>query len=105
MIRFADEHVNKKQRKINGLMINDYSDGKSTILNLMRPYTISYTQKQAGFESEITERVLRVRMDDSTYHLANRLKKDLVVEGTDEVILADTPVKLMMKLHQCTQAR
>jgi len=98
--RFADEHVNKKQRKINGLMINDYSDGKSTILNLMSPYTISYTQKQAGFESEITEKVLRVRMDDSTYHLANRLKKDLVVEGTDEVILADTPVKLMTKLHQ-----
>jgi hypothetical protein len=26
--RFADEHVNKKQRKINGLMINDYSDGE-----------------------------------------------------------------------------
>ena len=28
------------------------------------------------------------------------LKKDLVVEGESEVILADTPVKLMMKLHQ-----
>jgi hypothetical protein len=39
-------------------------------------------------------------MLDSTYALANKLKKDLVVEGVDEVVLADTPVKLMMKLHQ-----
>ena len=98
--RFADDHVNRKQRKINGLMINDYSHGKETILSLMKPYTISYSQKEAGFESEITERVLRVRMDEDTYHLAKKLERDLVIEGKDEVILADTPVKLMMKLHQ-----
>jgi hypothetical protein len=98
--RFADDHVNKKQRKINGLMINDYSHGKETILNLMKPYTISFSQKEAGFESEITERVLRVRMDEDTYYLANKLQKDLVIEGATETILADTPVKLMMKLHQ-----
>jgi len=35
-----------------------------------------------------------------TYKLADLLKKNLVIEGKDEVILADTPVKLMMKLHQ-----
>jgi hypothetical protein len=98
--RFADDHVNKKQRMINGRMINDYSDGKDTILSLMAPYTVSYSQKQAGFSSEISEHVLKVRMDDETYTLANRLKRDLVVEGKDEVILADTPVKLLMKLHQ-----
>ncbi len=98
--RFADDHVNKKQRKINGLMINDYSRGKETILSLMKPYTISFSQKEAGFESEITERVLRVRMDEDTYYLANKLQKDLVIEGATETILADTPVKLMMKLHQ-----
>ena len=98
--RFADDHVNRKQRKINGMVINDYSDGKDTIINLMKPYTISYTQRQAGFESEITEHVLRVRMDDDTYSLADKLKRNLVIEGRDEVILADTPVKLMMKLHQ-----
>tara|TARA_R110001606_G_scaffold5590_3_gene25636 strand:- start:2461 stop:3687 length:1227 start_codon:yes stop_codon:yes gene_type:complete len=98
--RFADDHVNKKQRKINGMMINDYTEGKETILSLMKPYTISYSQKEAGFESEITERVLRVRMDEDTYHLAKKLERDLVIEGKDEIILADTPVKLMMKLHQ-----
>ena len=32
--------------------------------------------------------------------LCDRLKKDLVIDGNSEVILADTGVKLMSKLHQ-----
>jgi hypothetical protein len=32
--------------------------------------------------------------------IVKKLERDLVVEGKDEVILADTPVKLMQKLHQ-----
>ena len=39
-------------------------------------------------------------MSSLTYNLAKKLQKNLVVEGKNEVILADTPVKLMMKLHQ-----
>ena len=66
----------------------------------MSHYTINYSQKQAGFEVDTREHILRVRMDDKTYALAKRLNKDLVVEGKEEIILADTPVKLMMKLHQ-----
>ena len=66
----------------------------------MKPYTISYTQKEAGFENDIVEEVLEVEMSESTYNITSKLQKNLVVEGKDEVILADTPVKLMMKLHQ-----
>jgi hypothetical protein len=64
----------------------------------MKPYMISYTQKQAGFESQIEEEILTVRVN--TGDLCKQLKKDLVVEMDDEVILADTGVKLMSKLHQ-----
>jgi hypothetical protein len=39
-------------------------------------------------------------MSDMTYNIADRLKRDLLFEGKDDVILADTPVKLMQKLHQ-----
>jgi hypothetical protein len=39
-------------------------------------------------------------MTDRTKQIIKTLEKDLVVEGKDEVILADTPVKLMQKLHQ-----
>lgn len=98
--RFADDYVKLKQRKINGLMINDYSGGTEAILDAMKPYTISFSQKEAGFKVDTKEHVLEVEMKPETYSLASRLKRDLVVEGKDEVILADTPVKLMMKLHQ-----
>ena len=47
-----------------------------------------------------TEEVLHVKMNSLTYNLAQKLKKDLVIVGKKEKILADTPVKLMMKLHQ-----
>lgn len=98
--RFADDYVTVKQMKISGRLMNDYKGGKETILSAMKPFTISYSQKEAGFVSNIDEEVLTVRMQESTYGLANRLKRDLVVEGKEEVLLADTPVKLMMKLHQ-----
>ena len=81
-------------------MINDYSRGLETIVDKMNPYTIRFTQKEAGFRNDIVEEVLEVDMSELTYKLTSKLKKDLVVEGNEDVILADTPVKLMMKLHQ-----
>jgi hypothetical protein len=98
--RFCDDYVRVTSRQINGLPIRDYSDGKKIILDKMDRYTISYTQKEAGFESEIEEEIVRVPLKPETYELCKRLKKDLVIEFDDEVILADTGVKLMSKLHQ-----
>jgi len=98
--RFCDDYANVTDRKINGLMIKDYSKGFETIIEAMRPYTINYTQKEAGFKVETREHTLLVKMSELTYKLASQLKKNLVIEGKEEVILADTPVKLMMKLHQ-----
>ena len=98
--RFCDKHALVKQRKINGLMINDYSHGLESIIQAMQPYTINYTQKEAGFKVDTREHVLQVEMSPIVYGLTKKLSKDLVVEGEEETILADTPVKLMMKLHQ-----
>ena len=98
--RFCDRYAKVTQRKINGLMVNDYSKGLETIIQAMEPFTINYTQKQAGFNAETTEEILEVELKQSTYDLINRLKRDLVIEGNTETILGDTPVKLMMKMHQ-----
>ena len=98
--RFADDYVRVVVRSINGLQVRDYSGGLPEIVRRMEPYTISYTQKQAGFESEIEEEILYVKVGDQTYDLCKQLRNDLVVELGDEVILADTGVKLMSKLHQ-----
>jgi hypothetical protein len=98
--RFCDKYVNIKQKMINGRLMNDYSHGVETIIDEMKPYTINYTQAEAGFKSKVKEEILYVPMKDSTYNMIKRLKRDLVIEGKDETILADTPVKLMMKVHQ-----
>lgn len=99
--RFCDDHVHVTTRLINGFNIKDYSNGRPSINQLMKKYMISYTQVQAGFESEIEEEILEVPMSMETYDLCSQLKRDLVIEMNDEdVILADTGVKLMSKLHQ-----
>ena len=56
--KFAKEYVNVVQKIINSFHINNYDDGKPAILDRMKPYMISYTQKEAGFKSEIREHVL-----------------------------------------------
>jgi len=98
--RFCDKYVDVRERIINSLRIRDYTRGSKAILEEMKPYTISYSQKEAGFKVDTIEKVLYVKMLKQTYRIATDLKSNLVVEGKDEVILADTPVKLMSKLHQ-----
>ena len=98
--KFCDKYVKVKQKNINGLLINDYSDGLDSIIEKMKPHMINFSQKEAGFVSSVTEEILEVEMKESTMQLIKRLKRDLVIEGKTEVILADTAVKLMMKVHQ-----
>ena len=97
---FAKDYIKVTRKKINSLYINDYSGGKPSILRTMQPYTISYTQKEAGFKVETTENILEVEMMSQTYNYIKMLKRNRVVEGIQEVILGDTPVKLMSKVHQ-----
>lgn len=100
--KFAKEYVNVTQRIINSFHINNYDDGKPGILDEMKPYMISYTQKEAGFKSEIKEHVLKVEMSELTYEWVKKMREDKLIEGkkTDEVILGDTEVKKMSKIHQ-----
>jgi hypothetical protein len=99
--RWADDYVNKYQRNINGILINEYDKGiEQKIMSAVSEYMITFQQKQAGFSTEIEEEILHIAMSDTTKNIIKKLERDLVVEGKDEVILADTPVKLMQKLHQ-----
>jgi hypothetical protein len=82
-------------------MVNDYSRAKETeIKAVIEPYMLTFTQEKAGFTSKVNEHILKCKMSDTTYKLCAQLKKDLVMIGKDETILADTAVKLMSKLHQ-----
>jgi hypothetical protein len=80
---------------------NDYSDvSYDKIRPYIEPIILTKTQSEAGFVSEIVEQVCTVIMHTSTYNVIDKLKKDKVVEGKKGVVLADTAVKEMQKLHQ-----
>lgn len=98
--KFCSKFVKVTTKIINGLSMNDYSKGYDTIITEMEPFTINYTQEEAGFIAQTTEEIFEVDLKESTYKLIKQLTRDLVVQGKDEVILGDTPVKLMMKIHQ-----
>jgi hypothetical protein len=98
--KFCTKFVKVTTKIINGLSMNDYSKGYDSIVEEMEPFTINYTQEEAGFIAQTTEEVFEVELKESTYRLIKKLTKDLVIQGNEEVILGDTPVKLMSKIHQ-----
>ena len=99
--RWADDYVVKRQIHYGYKVATDYSQANNNkVIDVMKPYTISFTQQQAGFKSVINEEILEVDMEQRTYDLCKRLKKDKILQGADEVVLGDTGVKLMQKLHQ-----
>ena len=80
---------------------NDYSVVDYDKLEpFIRPIMITKTQKQGGFNTVINEKILTVNMQPRTYEIAEKLKKDLVIESRGEVIMGETGVKMMQKLHQ-----
>ena len=97
---FARTFVRVTSRRINGYEVKDYSDASSGVVDMMSPYTISFTQEQAGFNSNIEEHVLACDMSDATKALIKDLKRDKVKETEFGTILCDTSVKFMSKMHQ-----
>lgn len=99
--QWAKYFVNVQIKYVSYGTCNDYSNADKSKIDLYtKPFIISFTQRQAGFETQVIEHILECEMHPQTYSLISRLKRDLIVEGKDEVILADTGVKLMQKIHQ-----
>ncbi|MEO6522205.1 MAG: hypothetical protein ABIN91_11040 [Mucilaginibacter sp.] len=80
--------------------IQQMNRANESLKSIVEPYMIKFTQADAGFESVVNETVLHCKMKDVTYKIISKLKKDKVVQGNTEVILADTPAKTMSKIHQ-----
>ena len=85
-----------------GQQVNDYSKAdEARILADIQPLTVTITQQQAGFTTQIEEQVHQVRMKPRTYRLARRIMKDGVIGRPDcRSVLADTGAKAMSKLRQ-----
>ena len=98
---WASNYVNVKQKQVSYGLFNDYSDANVELINnKIKDYLVTFTQKQAGFETEVKENIMYCDMKPITYKLIEKLSKDLVIEGENETILGDTAVKLMSKFHQ-----
>jgi hypothetical protein len=100
--KWATQFVNVKKMKINGQSFNNYDQAdKKMVMDLCGHLFLTFTQEQAGFESLVNEHIHHVEMLESTYTLANRLRIDKIVRNKEgQVVLGDTAVKLLQKLHQ-----
>lgn len=100
--KWAVDYVEVKEKRLGYAIIKDYSQAKEQLIRRMtQHYIITFTQTQAGFTTSVNEMILECEMQPITNLIINKLKKNLVVKNTDgQVILGDTGVKLMQKIHQ-----
>ena len=99
--KWANDYVNVTEQNLGYARVKVYKDGKeSKIMEAVKPYIITFTQAEAGFISEVNEHILECEMLPITYDIIKRLKRDKIVQGKSGLILGDTGVKLMQKVHQ-----
>lgn len=106
--RWAKSYVDIGQRKINGHTIADYSHAyKDKIDAVTKHLFIDYSQEEAGFEAKIVETILCAPMHPWTAKALRTIRRDKILEWTEAgsdprtiTVLADTPAKLMTKMHQ-----
>jgi hypothetical protein len=99
--KWANDYVNVTEQNLGYARVKVYKDGiESKILPQIQPYIITFTQAQAGFTSEVNEHILECEMLPITYDIIKRLKRDKIVQGKSGLILGDTSVKMMQKIHQ-----
>ena len=99
--KWANDYVNVTEQNLGYARVKVYKDGiESKILPQIQPYIITFTQAEAGFTSEVNEHILECPMEDITYDIIKRLKRDKIVQGKSGLILGDTGAKIMSKIHQ-----
>lgn len=96
-----DWYVKVKQIKTSYWRANCYKTANyDKIMQDVGHYILTFTQKEAWFTTKVDEKILYVKMKPYTYQLVKQLQTDKIIEGKEEVILADTMVKEKQKIHQ-----
>ena len=91
-----------KTKFLYNMQVPDYTHVKqeriqSDIQHLM----LTYTQEEAGFEGLVHEAILYVPMSDKVKWAVDKIKKDKLFKTKDgQMVVADTAVKEMQKIHQ-----
>lgn len=99
--KWADVYVNKYQVNLGYGLITKYDRAKSDqILPVVNQYLLTQTQQQSGFQTLVNEQIIYCPMRTITYNLIDKLKKDFVLIGNQEQVIADSAVKMQSKLLQ-----
>lgn len=101
--KWAKDFVSIKEKKVSfNRTIKDYSDANLDKISLyIDPIMIKLTQEEAGFcDDNMVINEINIALPDSIKNIIKLLKKNKIVEGKAGVLLADTPVKMMSKIHQ-----
>lgn len=100
--KWAKDYVDKKQKFINGFVINDWAHAKKDkVMDVVNNYIVTLSQEEAGFTTVVDEEILFVKAHPQTYALLKLLKDKKVVDlGNGDQLVADTPVKMQSLYHQ-----
>lgn len=83
------------------IQVKDYSKSKDEMINpYIEKYLLKYTQKEAGFTSEITEHIIRYDMPTNLQMIVKQLLKDEIIRGKTDNIVANNAAAMMNKVHQ-----
>jgi len=100
--KWAKEFVDIREKKLGAITIRDYTRAnKELIYKYIGQIMINYTQADAGFKvSEPIEKIINIQMTNQTQTLIHKLKSTKILNIHGKDVVADTPVKLMQKVHQ-----
>lgn len=97
--QFAGAHIDISETWIgNGRKIKNYSKAKPTVVAAFEPYKIVMTQKEAGFDGKIIEKIHWLDLPKECSELIREIKKNRFSDRRK--LTADTGSKLMSAIHQ-----
>jgi hypothetical protein len=100
--KWAQDYVKVYQVNMGYATVNQYDRARQELIKpIVEPYFLTFTQQEAGFQSQVVEHFLYVDMLPKTYNMIEMLKSDFFIEGKNGVtITAGSAVALMSKIHQ-----
>lgn len=98
---WAKTYVDKKQKMIKGVLMNDYSRAKKELIDeKISHLLVSCTQQESGFISNVEELFVSIKSNNLAKHMYEKIVKDKIYKGTNITILADSPAAEIIKLAQ-----
>lgn len=99
--RWAATFTIPSMRYFGAIQIRDYSKSIDSLINpIIEPYLLKYTQKEAGFTSEITEHIINFDLPDNLKYLVDLLLKSEIIKGNTDVVIANNAAAMLSKIHQ-----